>query len=185
MPDDGSLPQEYVELVTFAESPDIPHEVAALMFERGVPKAMLGLYRAADTLTLVDDSVGRQLVCFGSIAYAQRACLDPRTGAVVALMDARRGGDYKVVGAVNSSLEQFIASVSAVLTRYPFDSPQAKGESDESYLDRTSAELDRAADDLTQALRAIDPTAMEDPGRFWLDFIDDVHMGSYSTDDDA
>jgi hypothetical protein len=185
MPDVGWRPQEHVELVTFAESPGIPRELAAPLLERGVPKAMLGLYRAANALTLLEGSGGRQLVCFGSVAYSQRACLDPQTGAVVALMDTRRGGDNEVVGVVNSSLEQFIASVSAVLNRYPFDRPQAKGESDESSLDRTSAELDRAADDLKKALSAIDPAAMEDPGRFWLDFIDDVQMGDYSTDVDA
>lgn len=189
MPNDGWRPQEHVELVTFAALPGMPREVAASLLERGVPKAMLGLYRAADALTLVETSGGRQLVCFGSIAYAHRACLDPETGAVVSLLDLRRGegggGDEWVIGLVNSSLEQFIATVGAVLNRYPFESPQAKGESEERALDRTSAELDRAADDLTQALRAIDPTAMTDPGRFWLDFIDDVRMGTYSTDDDS
>jgi hypothetical protein len=191
VPDDVWGPRLHVELVTFAESPGIPRELAAPLLERGVPKAMLGLYRAATGLTLLEDSGGRQLVGFGFIAYAQRACLDPHTGAVVALLDLRGGGrggeegDEWVVGGVNSSLEQFIASVGAVLTRYPFDSPQAKGESDDRYLDRTRTEVDRAAGDLRRALSAIDPTAMADPGRFWLDFIDDVHMGAYSTDDDA
>ncbi len=190
MPDVGWRPQEHVELVTFAGSPGIPHELATPLLERGVPKGMLGLYRAANALTLQKGSGGRQFVCFGSIAYAHRACLDPQTGAVVALLDLRGGeggvgGDEWAVGLVNLSLEQFIASVSAVLTRYPFDSPQAQGESDESYLDRSNAELHRAVDDLRQALRAIDPTATADPGRFWLDFIDDVQMGAYSTDIDA
>lgn len=178
--------------MTFAASPGIPQEVAAPLLERGVPKAMLGLYRAADALTLVETAGGRQLVCFGSFAYAQRACLDPQTGEVVSLLDLRGGegggeggGDEWVVSLVNSSLEQFSAAVGAVLNRYPFESPQAKGESEERYFERTSAELDRAADDMTRALRAIDPTAMADPGRFWLDFIDDVHMGAYSTDDDT
>lgn len=189
MPNDGWRPQERVELVTFAALPGIPREVAAPLLERGVPKAMLGLYRAADALTLAETSGGRQLVCFGSIAYAHRACLDLQSGAVVSLLDLRDGeggeGDEWVIGLVNSSLEQFIAAVGAVLSRYPFESPQAKGESEKSSLDRTRAALDRAADDLTQALRAIDPTAMADPGRFWLDFIDDVQMGAYATDDDT
>ncbi len=173
------------EYVIFAESPDIPHELTAPLLERGVPKEMLGLYRAANELTLVEDSGGRRFVCFGFIAYSQRACLDPWTGAIVELLKNRRGGDDEVVGLINASLGQFIASVSAVLNRYPFDSPQAKGESEESYLDRTRAELDRAADDLKKALRAIDPTALEDPGSFWLGFIDDVQMRNYSIANDA
>jgi hypothetical protein len=188
MPDDGWRPQERMELVTFASVPGIPDEVAAPLLERGAPKAMLGLYRAADTLTLVENSASRQLVCFGSLAYQGRACLDPWTGAVVYLLDLRggvRGGDEWVVVLVNSSLEQFIASVRAVLNRYPFDSPQAKHESDENFLDRNSAELGRAADDLRQALRAIDAAAIADPDRFWLDFTDDVYRGTYSTDDDS
>lgn len=191
MPSDGwrsQEPQERMELVTFAASPGIPYEVAAPLLERGAPKAMLGLYRVADTLTLVENSGGQQLVCFGSLAYESRACLDPQTGAVVCLLDLRggvgRGGDGWLVGLVNSSLERFIASVGAVLSRYPFDSPQAKHESDASYLDRSSVELHRAVDDLRQALSAIDAPAMADPGRFWLDLTDDVYMGAYSTDDD-
>lgn len=187
MPDDGWRSQERMELITFAPSPGIPHEAAALL-ERGAPKAMFGLYRAADALTLIETTDGRRLVCFGSLAYQGRACLDPQTGAVVYLLDLRggvgRGGDEWLVELVNSSLEQFIASVDAVLNRYPFARPQAKHESDESYLDRRSAELQRAVDDLRQALSAIDAPAIADPGRFWLDFTDDVYMGSYSTDDD-
>jgi hypothetical protein len=71
------------------------------------------------------------------------------------------------------------------LNRYPFDSPQAKNESDENFLDRSRAELSRAVDDLRQALSAIDAVAVADPDGFWLGFTDDVYMGAYSTDDDS
>jgi hypothetical protein len=187
MPDEAREARGHLEFITYAASPAIPHELAAPLLERGVPKEMLGLYRAADELTLLEDSVGLQLVCFGFIAYSQRACLDPRTRDIVALLDMRGGGEEGnwAVFRGNSTIEQFIASVGAVLNRYPFDSPQAVGESDDSYLDRTRVELDRATDDLKAALSAIDPAAMEDPSRFWPDFIDDVQMGNYSADDEA
>lgn len=62
----------------------------------------------------------------------------------------------------------------------PVRQPQAEEESDDSSLDRTRAELDRAVDDLKRALSAIDPTAMEDLDGFWMTFLDDVQMGDFS-----
>lgn len=67
-----------------------------------------------------------------------------------------------------------------MLNRYPFDNPQANEESDDSYLDRARAELDRAIDDLKRALNAIDPAAMGDPDGFWMTFLDDVQMRDFS-----
>ena len=183
MPGDILWSRRPLEMVTFAKPSDLRGELAAPLLEYGVPKEMLGLYRAANELTLLEGSGGRQMLCFGSIAYSQCACLDLQTGAVVALMDTWPEVDEEVVFIVNSSLKKFIASVSAVLNRYPFDSPQATNESEEDYLDRTNIELHQAADNLKKSLNDIDPAALEDPGRFWLDFLDDVVMGNYSPTD--
>lgn len=111
-------------------------------------------------------------------------CLDSHTGEVLAIIVGPPGDEW-AEWPINSTLERFTASVGAVLNRYPFDSPQAKGESDDSYLDRTRGELDRAADDLKAALSAIDPREVEDPDGFWMTFIDDVQMGNFSADDEA
>lgn len=184
MPDEVRPSRAHMELVTFSESPRIPHELAAPLLERGVPKEMLGRYQAANALTLVETPRRVQLVCFGLVIGSERACLDPHTGAVIEIIDGPQGDEW-AEWPINSSLEQFIASVDAVLNRYPFDSPQAKEESDDSYLDRTRAELDRAVDDLKAALSAIDPTAMDDPDGFWMTFLDDVQMGNFSTVDDV
>lgn len=168
------------ELMTFPKPTSIPHQLAAPLLERGVPKDMLEYYRAASELTLLDIPGDRQFVRFGLLGYSDQVGLDPHTGEVVALLDLRGGGREWAVRRINSSLEQFTTSVGAVLNRYPFDSSQADEESDDSYLERTRAELDRAVGDLKKALSAIDPAAMDDPDGFWMAFLDDVQMGDFS-----
>jgi SUKH-4 immunity protein len=168
------------DLMTFSEQTGVPHELAAPLLELAVPKEMLGYYRAESELTLLELPGVRQFVCFGLLGYSDRVGLDPHTGEVVALLDMRGDGSKWADCPINSSLEQFITSVRAVLNRYPFDSPQANEESDDSYLDRTRAELDRAVDDLKRALNAIDPAAMENLDGFWMTFLDDVRMGDFS-----
>lgn len=181
MLDDAEHRNPRLELVTFSEPAGVPHELAAPLLERGVPKELLGYYRAASELTLLEMPGGRQFVCFGVVMGSDRACLDPHTGAVIEIIDGPSGDDW-AEWPINSSLEQFIASVGAVLTRYPFDSPQAKEESDDSYLDRSRAELDRAVADLRTSLCAIDSAAMAHPDGFWMTFLDDVYMRDFSMD---
>lgn len=185
MPDEVSASSKHLQLVTFSQLPGTSNESAVPLLERGVPKEMLGYYRAESELTLLELPGGRQFVCFGLLGYSDRVGLDPHTGEVVALLDMRGDGSKWAERPINSSLEQFIASVSAVLNRYPFDNPQTKEESDDRYLDRSRAELDRAVTDLRMALRAIDPTAMDDPDGFWMTFLDDVKMGDFSSADDV
>ena len=173
-----------MELVTFVAPDGIPLELVAPLHERGVPKAMLGRYEATSALTMVETPRRGHLVCFGTVMGSYRVCLDPHTGEVLEIIDGPPGDEW-AEWLINSTLEQFITSVSAVLNRYPFDSPQGKEESDDSYLDRTRADLDRATDDLKVALSVIDPTAIADPDGFWMTFIDDVRMGNFSNADDA
>jgi SUKH-4 immunity protein len=173
-----------MELITFAASAGISQEWAAPFRERGVPKALLGRYEAASALSVVETPRRGHLVCFGTVMGSCRVCLDPPTGEVLAIL-AGPPRDEWAEWSINSTLEQFIAAVGAVLNRYPFNRPQGKNESDESYLDRTRAELDRAADDLKVALNAIDPAAIEDPDGFWRTLIDDVQMGNFSSAGDA
>jgi hypothetical protein len=169
-----------IELMSFPKPTSVPHELAASLLERSVPNDMLERYQAASELTLVEVPGRGQLVCFGTVMGSHRICLDPHTGAIIAIIDGPPGDEW-AEWPINSSLEQFIASVGAVLNRYPFDNPQAEEESDDSYLDRTHAELDRAVDDLKRALSAIDPAAMEDLDGFWMTFLDDVQMRDFST----
>jgi hypothetical protein len=174
----------HVELVTYTASAGIPQDLAAPLLERGVPKGLLGRYEAASALRVVATPRRGYLVCFGTAMGSYPVCLDPHTGEVLEII-AGPPGDEWAEWPINSTLERFIASVSVVLNRYPFDSPQTEGESDERYLDRLRAELDRAVGDLKADLTAIDPAALQDPDGFWMTFIDDVHMGNFSSADDA
>jgi hypothetical protein len=178
------------ELVTFPEPTGVPHELARTLVERGVPKSLFGLYRAASELTLFEDPGSGQLVCFGTTGLDGLVCLDPRTGQVVDLIYVPvatanvRAGVLRPAWLVNSSLEQFVESVRVVLNRFPFDSVSMKrnGELDGSDWDDLQNEWNHAADEIEEALRAVDSAAVADPNGFWMTFLDlDVRSGDYMT----
>jgi hypothetical protein len=189
MPENPTGPWPRFELVTFPEPTGVPHELARMLVERGVPKRLFGLYRAARELTLVADPGSGQLVCFGTTALYGGVCLDPRTGQVVDLIYVPvatanlPAGVLRPAWLVNSSLERFIESVRVVLNRFPFDSGSTRGSRD---LDGgewgdLQHEWDHAADELEAALRAIDPAAVANADSFWMTFLDDVRIGDYMT----
>lgn len=187
------------EMITFSAPTSIPHGWDAELLRRGVPKARL-VYDAANQLTLVEDPEHGQLVCFGTHGRHIRICLDPRSGHVVdVLCDDRAKSQPREATStaevirsawlVNSSLDQFIASVRVVVNRFPFDSGDAIRASDWddhaialARAEQLEREWDQAVEDLTETLRRIDPVALADDG-FWRTFLDDVQMGNYATSD--
>jgi SUKH-4 immunity protein len=178
------------ELVTFPKPAGVPYAAARMLVERGVPKSLFGLYRAARELTLLEDPARGQLVCFGATGLDGWVCLDPRTGQVVDLIYVPvatvnvPAGVLRPAWLVNSSLEQFIESVRVVLNRFPFDSVSMKGnrDLDGSDWDDLHNEWTHAADEIEEALRAVDPAAVADPNGFWMTFLDlDVRIGDYMT----
>jgi hypothetical protein len=127
------------KVVTYSAPTGIPHEWDAELLEKGAPD---GLICEADReLTLVEHPDAGPLVRFGTTGPDDYVCLDPRTKQVVGILyGAFRTGDPQpeFVGpawVVNSSLEQFIASIRAVTERSPFDSEVTgkarRGEEDE------------------------------------------------------
>ncbi len=89
---------------------------------------------------------------------------------------------------VNSSLDHFIASIRAVTERFPFDSEVTgkgcRGEEDEEARDeRRFNEWEQAMLELGETLDRIDPAVPIRGGEFWADFLADVGMGNYASED--
>lgn len=193
MPTDAEARWPHFELVTFPEPIGIPRDLAAPLLDLGAPKGLLGFYRAASELTLLDDPGSGQFVCFGTSGLFDKICLDPRTGAVVYIIYVPSdfsqtinlpSGPRGPARQINASLERFIASVRAVFARFPFDEGDG-GENDDlenAKLDDREEAWDRAADELEETLRGIDPVAVADANSFWMTFLDDVRIGDFSTD---
>ncbi len=167
------------EMVTFSELPNVSSSLVAALTNPGVPKALIGAaYQAAHALTLVESPHYGQFVCFGVSGGSCPICLDPKTGKVVEIVTTSNGP----VRLVNTTLQQFISTVRDVLARFPFDSGDSRTALDEDgYLDELDNEWNRAAGELEETLRAIDPAAVVDPNGFWMTFLDDIRIGDFST----
>jgi hypothetical protein len=178
-------------LVTYSAPTGIPHEWDAELVEKGAPDGLA--YEAAKELTLLEDPGSGPLVCFGTRGISGRLCLDPRTKQIVHISYrafGRSGPQPKVIGHahfVNSSLDQFIASVRAVTERFPFDSEvtgkDRRGEEDEeTRLDRRFNEWNQAIEELAETLHRIDPAVSTLGCEFWGDFLGAVGMGDYASE---
>ena len=168
------------EMVTFSEPTGIPFDWDKELLSKGVPKDPLGRYNAAHELTLLGGSGLRTT----GVLY-QHEALRPhlpgpphgrnRRHRLHAPQHRDLGAPGHFVGRpslVNSSLDQFIASVRAVSERFPFYS-----------RDFLESEVDRVAEDLTEILRSIDRAAVADETTFWWTFVFDVRMGDFATED--
>jgi len=113
-------------IVTVPEPTGIPHGWDEELVGKGVPQSLFGLYEAANELTLLEVPGSGPLVRFGSCGSSGSICLEPSTGHVV--HDIAVPTIHPRV--VNASLDQFTASVRAVLDRFPFDS-EGSGEDQE------------------------------------------------------
>jgi hypothetical protein len=185
----------HFEMVTFSEPTGIPFGWDKELVSKGVPKDLFRMYHAAHELTLLEVPDYGPLVCFGTERW-DYVCQDPHTGAIVYATYmtpgiANIGPDYFVgLHFVNSRLDQFIASVRAVLERFPFYSMDT-GEGDDlddpaserARAEQFDSEVDRAAEDLTEILRSIDPAAVADQTTYWGSFVFDVQMGDFATED--
>jgi hypothetical protein len=188
-------------MVTFSALTDIPFGWDTELVSKGVPKDPLGQCNPAHELTLLEVPDYGPLVCFGNAGDSDTyLCQDPHTGAIVyigymppgivGLVDLGPSRFVGVPGFVNSSLDQFIASVRAVCERFPFysaDTGVFDGLNDpaaeRALAEQHDREVDRAAEDLTEILRRIDRAAVADETTFWLSFVFDVQMGDFATED--
>lgn len=183
-------------LVTYRAPTGIPNGWDVELLEKGVPD---GFVRAtARELTLLEHPDAGPLVCFGTTGLNQYFCLDPHTNQVVIVdYGAYRPGDPHphFVGPawfVNSSLDQFIDSVRAIIVRFPYDTVSLKVSkhlsldewdlSDDDF-DELFREHVQAAEDLTEILGRIDPAAVVHANEFWTGFVTDVQMENYNARD--
>jgi hypothetical protein len=163
----------HADLVVFPESTEVRAmlyrfpETQHLLFSEGIPRKCLDtLYSAAQEITIVEiPPLGRLLRFGGSSHFSDGLFIRPDTGEVVDIAQGR------FRSFVNSSLEQFGHTVTAVMERFPFYSRSAEDENN-----------DAAARDLSEIIRRIDPPAMLD-NCFWSGFTDDVSIGDYATED--
>lgn len=195
MPDATADRWPRFEVVTFSVPTGIPNDWDRELVSKGAPKdLLLGAYQAANELALVEVPGGEQLACFGTCGRNYSICLNPRTGAVVNIIKDDTDATYQASDVeispifVNSSLDQFIASVRAVVNRFPFDigeggdDPGLDDRANEwAQSDRLFSEWDRSAEDLLEILGRIDPAATADLDGFWATLVSDVQMGDYST----
>lgn len=167
------------ELVHFSTPTGIPHGWDQELVSKGVPKT--GGYEATRDLVLIEIPDYGPLILFGVAGPSYSVCLSPHTGEVIGILDVPGSCPHLI----NSSLDQFTASVRAILGRFPYDSAGFEEErGDENEWDRAGrldAERTQAAEELVERLRAIDAAAVVDPDGFWMTFVADVQMGNYAT----
>jgi SUKH-4 immunity protein len=177
------------ELVTYAEPTGIPHGWDRDLITLGVPKSIMGSYKAIDHLDLIEHPTLGPLVRFATIVIRRRGamCLHPATGSIHYLT----GNGPEQEWFVNTTLAQFNESVRAVINRFPFD----HGVPDDAPIHDESAQLPASrmdqrddvdwiivGEELRELLRRIDPASVADPNGYWSGFVDDVEMGDYSTE---
>jgi hypothetical protein len=162
----GDIGWPHFELVTFPEPVGVPHDLVAPLIDKGVPRDLLGRYRAASELTLLQNAHLGRLICFGRTMQTDSMCFHPTSGAIFWIVDVPGGLEWLV----NSRLEQFLASVKVVIERFPF------------YDVGSDLHLrERVGMDLTESISDIDPQALSTANGFWQTFIDDVVSGDFAT----
>jgi len=190
VPEDPTSRWPRFKMVTFSQPTGIPNGWDAELLDKGAPDGLV--VGAARELTLLEDPGSGPLVCFGFAGAHGRLCLDPRTKQVVHIeYGAFKPGNpqAEVVGRahlVSSSLDQLIAMVRAATDRFPFDSDITVGEAyedEDTREERRFNEWAQAVLELEETLHRIDPAVSTLGGEFWGDFLADVGMGNYSTED--
>ena len=185
MPEDQHWPR--FELVTYAEPTGIHHGWDRDLTTLGVPKSIMGSYKAMSQLELIEHPTLGPIVCFATVGRRGAVCLHPATGSIHHLTGARSGQERFV----NTTLAKFNESVRAVINRFPFDQDRLNdtpihdesGQWPPSSTDqRDDVDWITVGEKLRELLRRIDPASVADPNNYWSGFVDDVEMGNYSTD---
>lgn len=189
------------ELVNFSVPTGIPNGWDDELLRKGVPKSLFRRYEATRELMLLEDSRYDPLVCFGTSGPFVKICFDPSTKQIVDVVYDSKANTQEVgVHAtsrvirtpllVNTTLDQFINSVRAVLDRFPFDQSNSgtysvvdKPASGSDQEDKREREWDRAVEDLAETLSRIDPAAVANPDGFWRTLLDDIQMGDFATEE--
>ena len=143
-------------------------EAIAFLTERGVPREVITIFRAAPqpvrmSATLNGREVGGTVI--GLSREDDEIFLEDDTGRVFLLAS---WGPGKAI-LVNDSIQAFVESLVMVQSRYPFYPPGS---------DLDTAE--HAEESLRESLEKVDETATADPDGFWSAFLDDVAIGDYS-----
>jgi len=180
MSDDKAKGRPQFKLVQFLESNGIPIQLARPLLTIGVPEEAFGLYHVAEHLTVLESPRYHQIISFGVQGF-YNVCFVPETSAVVVEYRYPNGGIASQI--VNTTLEQFNASVLAVYNRFPFDSWDQGNPLDAfDDFDQLNKEWAIAATDLRKVLQEIDPVS-NDPQGFWVSFTEDIMIGDYFTRD--
>ena len=167
---DKSLPFALVRYPPSAEASALldrrPEDLRAF-YADGIAKSFVrARYRANETLSLITDEDGHELVRFGSTILDGSMCLDPRSGEVVQLVGPARKRLF-----VNSSLRAFTAVVHAVSQAFSFYPDSA-----------TDEEIDAAAERIAEVIRRVDEGALVADG-YWSIVVSDVMIGDGGTED--
>ncbi|MGH3222726.1 MAG: SUKH-4 family immunity protein [Streptosporangiaceae bacterium] len=132
-----------------------------------MPKGFIGRRYAADSsLVLLERPGSEAILRFGSSGLADVIGIDLATGHVVEIINAPHSAPLFV----NTSIEQFVRTVRAIINRFPYyDS------------DADEYEIQTVANELREIIRHIDLEAAV-PDRYWSTFVDDVEIGDLSTE---
>lgn len=176
------------ELVTYAQPTGIPHGWDRDLVTLGVPKRILGRYRALSSLDLIEHPTLGPLVPFATLGRRASMCLHPATRSIHYLTGARSGLEWFA----NTTLAQFNDAVRAVINRFPFergvlsDAPMLDASAQRQVSntgERDDVEWVAVGEELRELLRRIDPESIANPNGYWNTFVADVQMGNYSTED--
>ena len=164
------------EPVTFSIGVNVSREDLDTLNRALLPKRALGVGDALEEPVGIDVPGRGYLIRFAHGGF-HSYCFDPATGEVLELSDWPGMEPYLV----NTTLDQFTRTVKAVTGAFPYydDMPIAV---DDVEADARIAERVATAARIGDLLREIDPVAMA-PDGFWDNFLVDVGMGDYSTED--
>lgn len=176
------------ELVTYAEPTGIPHGWDHDLITLGMPKRILGSYKAASILELIAHPTLGPVVRFAAIGRRGAMCLHPATRSIHYLTGSRSGQEWFV----NTTLAQFNDSVRAVIDRFPFNrGVPSEAPIHDAFAHWHASNTDQGDDvqwvtigeEFRELLRRIDPESVAIPDGYWNTFVTDVQMGNYSTED--
>lgn len=166
------------ESVTFPIPPEIPFEWVVPLVTQGVPKDIWGYFKPAQSLTLVTKTSYGPFIRIGVDGDGDGILFEPMTGHIV--WDLTTINEPPLF--INTSLAQFNACAAATYQRFPFDSWSKENPLDPFYdFDQLNHEWQKAVEELSQQIKAIDPDADVIDG-FWGNLLFTISIGDCSTE---